>query len=81
MWEPCKTYNAQLKLAMVLVAMLKLPDELRGKRGAWFIDNKAAPMALIRGRSNSADLDRLAGSIHAALFAMQAWMYFERVKY
>ena len=80
MWEPCVTYIAQLELVMVLIAMLKLPDELRGKRGVWFIDNTAALMALVRGRSNSADLDRLAGSIHAALFAMQIWMYFEWVE-
>ena len=65
---------------MVLIAMLKLPDELRGKRGIWFIDNIAALMALVRGRSNSTDLDKLAGSIHAALFAMQTWMYFEWVE-
>ena len=65
---------------MILIAVLKLPDEMRGKRGIWFIDNTAALMALIRGRSNSADLDRLAGSIQAALFAIQIWMYFEWVK-
>jgi hypothetical protein len=80
MWEPCVNYIAQLELVMVLVAVLKVPDRLRGKRGVWFIDNTAALMALIRGRSNSADLDRLAGSIHAALFAMQIWMYFEWVE-
>ena len=80
MWEPCVTYIAQLELVMILIAVLKLPDEMRGKRGIWFIDNTAALMALIRGRSNSPDLDKLAGSIHAALFAMQIWMYFEWVE-
>ena len=80
MWQPCVTYIAQLELLMVLVALLNMADRMRGKRGIWFIDNTAALMALVRGRSNSQDLDALAGSIPAALFALQVWMYFEWVE-
>jgi hypothetical protein len=80
MWEPCVSYIAQWELDMVLGAVLKVPDRLRGKRGVWFIDNTAALMALSRGRSNGADLHRLAGSTRAALLAMQIWMYFEWVE-
>ena len=80
MWHPSKTYIAQLELLMVLVALLQLAEHLRGRRGIWFIDNTAALMALVRGRSNSEDLDRLAGLIHAVLFAHRVWMYFEWVE-
>ena len=62
---------------MILIAVLKLPDEMRGKRVTHFIDNSLSLMSLIRGTSNSAELDVLAGSIHGALLARQVWMYSE----
>ena len=37
-------------------------------------------MALIRGRSNGDDLDRLARLIHSATYALQMWIYFEWVE-
>ena len=36
----------------------------------WFIHKVAALMALIRGRSDSPDLERLAKLIHVALFSL-----------
>ena len=36
-------------------------------------------MALVRGRSDSSSLDNLARAIHTAIFALQAWIYFEWV--
>ena len=41
---------------MVLIAMLKLPDERRGRRGIWFTDDTAALTAPVRGRSTSENL-------------------------
>jgi len=79
-WKPGATYIAQLELLMVLVALLEFPETFRGKRGIWFIDNTAALMALVRGRSNNADLDQLSILIHAVLFSYQCWMYFEWVE-
>ena len=49
-------------------------------RGIWFIDNVAALMALVRGTSKNPDLNRLAGLVHSALFALQTWVYFEWVE-
>ena len=56
---------------MVLVGLVELAPELRGTRGVWFIDNIAALMALVRGRSGTDDLDSLARIIHCALFALR----------
>ena len=36
-------------------------------------------MALIRGRSDSPDLSRLAQIIHAGLLSLNTWIYFEWV--
>ena len=71
---------AQLELSMVLLALTSSASTFRAHRGVWFIDNVAASMALIRGRSDSPDLERLAGLahlIHVALFALRTWMYWE----
>ena len=37
-------------------------------------------MALVRGRSDSEDLDSMSRTIHSALFALRTWMYFEWVE-
>ena len=68
---------AQLELSMVLYALTARPSRFRGARGVWCIDNVAALMCLIRGRSDSPDLERLANLIHVALFALQTWIYWE----
>ena len=64
---------------MVLAGLAKWAAELRERRGVWFIDNVAALMALVRGRSDSSSLDNLARAIHTAIFALKAWIYFEWV--
>ena len=61
LWEPGDRKIAQLELL------------LRGRRGIWFIDNTAALMALIRGRSDNADLEHMSRLIHVTLFALKAW--------
>ena len=60
-WEPAETYIAQLELLMVYLALMFFAEHFRGRRGIWFIDNIAALMALVRGRSRHEDLDNLAG--------------------
>ena len=52
----------------------------RQARGVFFIDNTAALMALVRGRSNQESLDSMALLVHLALFVLQAWVYFEWVE-
>ena len=60
MWQPCINYIAQLEPLMVYVALMTRARDSRGARGVWFINNIAALMALVRGRSGDQDLDKLA---------------------
>ena len=46
----------------------------------WLVDNVAALMALVRGRSDSEDLDKLALMIHGLIYGLQVWIYFEWVE-
>ena len=78
-WTPGDRKIAQLELVQVLYALIARPAEFRGRRGVWFIDNLAALMALIRGRSDSPDLERLSHLIHLACFALRIWIYWEYI--
>ncbi|CAE7815841.1 unnamed protein product [Symbiodinium sp. CCMP2592] len=60
LWGPGEKKIAQLELSMVLYALVSRPSQFRSRRGVWYIDNTAALMSLIRGRSDNADLSRLA---------------------
>lgn len=53
------------------------PEMFRNRRGIWFIDNTAALMSLIRGRSDSADLEHMSRMIHVALYALNCWIFWE----
>ena len=66
---PGDTKIAQLELSMVLFALTSRASSFRGHRGVWYIDNVAALMALIGGRSDSPDLQRLTDLIPVALFS------------
>ena len=70
---------AHLELSMVLYGLAARASCFRGRRGYWYIDNVAALMALIRGRSSSPDLERLAHLVHIALFALNASIFWEYV--
>ncbi|CAE7361503.1 unnamed protein product [Symbiodinium sp. CCMP2592] len=70
---------AQLELAMVLYALAVRAPSFRGRRGYWYIDNVAALMSLIRGRSSSPDLECLAQLIHIAMFALRTSFFFEYI--
>ncbi|CAE7417046.1 unnamed protein product [Symbiodinium sp. CCMP2592] len=76
---PGEVKIAQLELSMVLFALTARASTFRSRRDTWYIDNVAALMALIRGRSDSPDLERLAHLIHVALFSLQVWVYWEWV--
>jgi hypothetical protein len=80
MWDSSPWKSAQQELPMVLVGLLSDTHSFRGARGIWFIDNVAALMAVVRGRSDNRELDHLAGMIHAVLFSLQTWMYFEWIQ-
>ena len=77
LWEPGDKKIAQLELLQVLYALFSRPSTFRGRRGLWFIDNTAALMALIRGRSDNADLEYMSRLIRVTLFALKAWFFWE----
>ena len=77
LFQPGDRHIAQLELAMILYGLVAQPSDFRGKRGIWFVDNTAALMALIRGRSSSGDLSRLFQLIHLCLFALGCTLYWE----
>ena len=79
-WGKQDTYIAQLEMMMVLAAIIEDGAQLKHRRGIWFVDNVAALMALVRGRSNQPALDQMALLIHTALFTLRAWVYFEWVE-
>ena len=62
---------------MVLYGLATRASRFRGRRGTWYIDNVAALMALIRGRSDNQDLEEMSGKIHAMLFALRTWIFWE----
>ena len=80
LWQPAETHIAQLELSMVLYALVGRPDLFRHRHGLWFLDNVAAVMTLVRGRSSNADLAKLGHLIHLALFALRAQGYREYVQ-
>jgi hypothetical protein len=79
-WDDSPFKIAQLELLMVLVGLVHQADKFRGRHGVWFIDNVAALMALVRGGSDSPELDEMASMIHARLFGLRTWMYFEWIE-
>ena len=79
LWTPGDKKIAQLELCQALYALVNRPAKFRGRRGVWFIDNLAALMALIKGRSDSPDLERLAHLIHMACFSLRVWIYWEYI--
>ena len=70
---------AQLEMLMIAHALLARPQEFRGRRGVWFIENVASLMCLIRGRSDSAKLEETCHFIHVVLFALRASLYWEYI--
>ena len=72
MWAPGQTHIAQFELSMVLFAFFERPALFLDRRGLWFLDNVAAVMTLVRGRSSNPDLTQLGHMIHPALFALRA---------
>ena len=79
LWTPGDKKIAQLELVQVLFALASRANSFRQRRGLWFIDNLAALMALVRGRSESPDLERLSHLIHLACFALKTWIYWEYI--
>ena len=71
---------AQLELLAVLQGIITFADQLRNTSRVWFIDNIAALMSLVRGRSDNGDLDNMASMVHFLLFAINCQCYFDWVE-
>ena len=80
LWQAKDFVIAQLELLMVFQALISFPDSFRHNTCVWWIDNIASLMSLVRGRSDSPDLDRLAQMIHMLLFSLHCNMWFEWVQ-
>ena len=68
---------AQLELLMVFQSLSTFPAAFRRTTGVYFIDNIAALMALVKGRSDSPELDAISQSIHLLLFCLRCSLWFE----
>ena len=79
LWSEDEAKIAQLELMAVYMSLAYWAAHVRSLPGIWFIDNVAALMALIRGRSNNEELDKMAGAVHGLLFAISSPLYFEWV--
>ena len=62
-------------MLMIAHALVNRADMFRKRRGFWFIDNVASLMCLLRGRSDSVDLEKIVQFIHVALFALEASLF------
>ena len=64
---------------MVAHALINRASSFRYCRGLCFIDNVASLMCLIRGRSDSSDLEKICHFIHMVLFALEAVLFWEYI--
>ena len=77
LWDDQETKIAQLELLMVFQSLITFPAAFRHTAGVYFIDNIAALMALVKGRSDSPELDAISQSIHLLLFCLRCSLWFE----
>ena len=80
MFTPGEKKIAQLELIQIIYALVHCSSQFRGRRGVWYLDNTAALMVLIRGRSDSSDLERMAQIIHCLMFGLRCWFFFEWIE-
>ena len=77
LWDDTSTNIAQLELLAVVQALITFSDLFRNAHVVWFVDNVAALMALIKGRSDHEELDHMAQIAHSLLFHLQCFVFFE----
>jgi hypothetical protein len=79
-WSAGEKKIAQLELLMVWDTLASEASSVRGKQGLFFIDNQAALMSLVNGRSNNEDLDKMAHMIRGLMFELRIAVYFEWIE-
>ena len=69
-----------LEVLMIAHALLARPHEFRGRQGIWMmIDNVAGLMCLLRGRSDSLEVEESCHFIHVPLFALTVSLHWEYI--
>eukprot|EP00438_Fugacium_kawagutii_P023073 Skav201171 [mRNA] locus=scaffold65:680096:681040:- [translate_table: standard] len=79
LWSSHPTKIAQLELLAVVQGLLSYPSLFRHARVVWYVDNIAALMALVRGRSDNPELDHMSQIAHLLLYQLQSYAYWEGV--
>ena len=79
LWDASDTKIAQLELLAVVQGLIAFSDFFRNAHVVWFVDNVAALMALIKGRSDHEELDHMAQIAHSLLFHLHCFAFFEWV--
>eukprot|EP00438_Fugacium_kawagutii_P026991 Skav212047 [mRNA] locus=scaffold2377:23795:26543:+ [translate_table: standard] len=79
LWSSHPTKIAQLELLAVVQGLLSYPSLFRHARVVWYVDNIAALMALVRGRSDNPELDHMSQIAHLLLYQLQSYAYWEWV--
>ena len=77
LWDDHPAKIAQLELLAVLQGLLTFPSHFRGRKVVWWVDNVAALMSLVRGRSDSLELDFMSQLVHFLLYALHCHIYWE----
>ena len=80
LWDSHDAKIAQLELLMVLQALVVFPDVFRRTTGVFYVDNVAALMTLVRGRSDNAELDQMARLVYCLLFRLECTLWCEWVQ-
>ena len=80
LWDDSDTKLRNLSfLPSCMQGLIAFSDILRNAHIVWFVDNVAALMALIKGRSDHDELDHMAQIAHSLLFHLHCFAFFEWV--
>ena len=79
-WAPTKQVICLVELAAVLTLLHHEHHHLAGTDLMLFVDNSAAVSAFVKGRSGSADLDRLAQQIHLISYEIDVRIWIEYIE-
>ena len=80
LWSKHTSKIAQLELLAIVQGILAFPELFRSSSVVWYIDNVAALMSLVRGRSDNAELDFMSQLVHLMLFHLHCHSYWEWVQ-
>eukprot|EP00435_Cladocopium_sp_Y103_P036199 s845_g9.t1 len=77
LWDDHPTKIAQLELLAVLQGILTFPSHFRDRKVVWWIDNVASLMSLVKGRSDSHELDFMSQLVHLLLYNLHCHIFWE----